>query len=381
MSNAKIVVGSIWGDEGKGITTDFLCTKTPKPTVVVRFSGGQQAGHNVKINGISHVHSNFGSGTLRGLPSYFSHHCTIYPVTMYREAMELYDKVDSIEFYVHPLVNVTMPADVAYNRLTSPLTNHGTCGIGVGATMKRNLETPHKIYGIDLLHLDSLKQKVESAYQYYRDMISLDYPQLKRLKELFEEESSYFWRYVDKIEYNIQPYDFLMRYENIIFEGSQGILLDMDHGIFPYVTFANTTSKNALEIARKLYIDDIEIYYVTRCYQTRHGVGWMSNESEIKLINNEDEINKFNEWQKDFRVGEIDYDLLNYAYSIDKIYSPDIPKNLVVTCLDQRENFAFDYEKLDMKFKRIYNSFSSESKDFVEMSVQNKMSHSKLEIG
>jgi len=381
MSNAKIVVGSIWGDEGKGITTDFLCTKTPKPTVVVRFSGGQQAGHNVKINGISHVHSNFGSGTLRGLPSYFSHHCTIYPVTMYREAMELYDKVDSIEFYVHPLVNVTTPADVAYNRLTSPLTNHGTCGIGVGATMKRNLETPHKIYGIDLLHLDSLKQKVESAYQYYRDMISLDYPQLKRLKELFEEESSYFWRYVDKIEYNIQPYDFLMRYENIIFEGSQGILLDMDHGIFPYVTFANTTSKNALEIARKLYIDDIEIYYVTRCYQTRHGVGWMSNESEIKLINNEDEINKFNEWQKDFRVGEIDYDLLNYAYSIDKIYSPDIPKNLVVTCLDQRENFAFDYEKLDMKFKRIYNSFSSESKDFVEMSVQNKMSHSKLEIG
>jgi len=381
MSNAKIVVGSIWGDEGKGITTDFLCTKTPKPTVVVRFSGGQQAGHNVKINGISHVHSNFGSGTLRGLPSYFSHHCTIYPVTMYREAMELYDKVDSIEFYVHPLVNVTTPADVAYNRLTSPLTNHGTCGIGVGATMKRNLETPHKIYGIDLLHLDSLKQKVESAYQYYRDMISLDYPQLKRLKELFEEESTYFWRYVDKIEYNIQPYDFLMRYENIIFEGSQGILLDMDHGIFPYVTFANTTSKNALEIARKLYIDDIEIYYVTRCYQTRHGVGWMSNESEIKLINNEDEINKFNEWQKDFRVGEIDYDLLNYAYSIDKIYSPDIPKNLVVTCLDQRENFAFDYEKLDMKFKRIYNSFSSESKDFVEMSVQNKMSHSKLEIG
>jgi len=370
MSNAKIVVGSIWGDEGKGITTDFL-SKKPN-TMVVRFSGGQQAGHNVKINGISHVHSNFGSGTLRGVPSFFSHYCTIYPVTMYREAMELYDKVDTMEFYTHPLANVTTPADVAYNRLTAPQTNHGTCGIGVGATMKRNLESPHKIYAVDLLHIESLKQKVESVYQYYRTLIGQQYPTLKKFKELFEEESSYFWKYVDKIEFNIQPYEFLNNYENIVFEGSQGILLDMDHGIFPYVTYGNTTSKNAIQIARDLGIEDIEIYYVTRCYQTRHGVGWMSNEGEIKLINNEDEINKFNEWQKDFRIGEIDYNLLNQAYSIDNIYSTNIPKNLVVTCLDQRENFEFDYGKLTPDFYKIFNSYSPDSKDFIEITAMQK---------
>ena len=368
MSSAKIVVGSIWGDEGKGITTDFLCRgKTRKSTIVVRFSGGQQAGHNVKINGVSHVHSNFGSGTLRGVPSYFSHHCTIYPVTIYREAHELYKKVDTIEIYYHPLVNVTTPADVAFNRLTAPQTNHGSCGIGVGATMKRNLETPYKVYGVDLLHLDTLKEKVESIYQYYCGLLNMDYPRLKKLKEVYEEESKYFWKYVENIEFDIQGYEFLKQYSYIVFEGSQGILLDMDHGIFPYVTFTNTTSKNALSIARNLGIEDIEIFYITRCYQTRHGVGWMSNEDEIKLINNEDEINKFNEWQKGFRVGEIDYNLLNYAYSIDNIYSPDIPKNLVVTCLDQREKFEFEYEKLNVKFKRVFNSHSADSKDFAEL--------------
>ena len=374
MRNAKIVVGSIWGDEGKGITTDYLCSKTPDSTMVVRFSGGQQAGHNVKINGISHVHSNFGSGTLRGVPSYFSHHCTIYPVTMYREAIELYEKVDTIEFYTHPLANVTTPGDVAYNRLTAPQTNHGSCGIGVGATMKRNIETPYKVYAIDLLHPETLKEKVESVFNYYYKLIGDDHTKLDMFRAEYESELEYFNRYVEKIGFEIRPYEFLNGFENIIFEGSQGILLDMDHGIFPHVTYANTTSKNAIEIARNLGIDDIEIFYITRCYQTRHGNGWMSNEDEIKLINTEDEINKFNEWQEEFRIGELDYDLLNQSFDIDNIYSEGLPKNLVVTCLDQREDFAFEYENLNIKFKEIYNSFSAESKDFVKMVVQNKMS-------
>lgn len=363
MRNAKIVVGSIWGDEGKGITTDYLCSKTPDSTMVVRFSGGQQAGHNVKINGVSHTHSNFGSGTLRGVPSYFSHHCTIYPVTMYREAIELYEKVDTIEFYTHPLANVTTPADVAYNRLTAPQTNHGSCGTGVGATMKRNLETPYKVYAVDLLHPDTLKEKVQSIYKYYCDLIGEDFPILKTFKKEYETELEFFNRYVEKIGFEIRPYEFLEGFENIIFEGSQGILLDMDHGIFPHVTYANTTSKNAIEIAQKIGIDDIEIFYITRCYQTRHGNGWMSNEDEIKLINTEDEINKFNEWQKEFRIGELDYDLLNQSFTIDNIYSEGLTKKLVVTCLDQRPDFIFDFTKLSTLFKQIYRSYSPDSKD------------------
>lgn len=168
-----------------------------------------------------------------------------------------------------------------------------------------------------------------------------------------------------KTDFQIEPYNFLNGYDNLIFEGSQGIMLDMNHGLFPNVTYANTTSKNALEICKKLDIKDIEIYYVTRCYQTRHGAGWMSNRESIVLINTEDEINKFNNWQKEFRIGEIDYNLLNHAYRIDNIYSEGIPKNLVVTCLDQRPDFEFDYSRLEQKFNKIFKSYSANSETFV----------------
>lgn len=366
---AEIVIGSLFGDCGKGITTDHRCRQNPWGTVVVRFSGGQQAGHNVKIGKISHIHSNFGSGALRGAPSYFSEYCTINPVTMFREMEDLISKINSIpQVYYHPLAHLTTPADVAYNRWRERKVNHGSCGIGVGATMKRNIESPVKVYAIDLTNIPLLLQKCKSVLDYYRDLIGRDNPELESFHDEFNKEFPFFQNAINKIgSSQIRDYDYLKYFDNIVFEGSQGIMLDMTHGIFPNVTYANTTSKNALEICNKMNIKDIEIFYVTRCYQTRHGAGWMSNESELKLTNTQDEINVYNEWQKDFRIGEIDYDLLNYAHSIDALYSEGIKKNLVVTCMDQRPGFEFEYNKLKTRFKQIYNSYSADSKSFIPL--------------
>lgn len=369
MTKSYIVVGTGFGDEGKGITTDFLCRTHPTSSIVVRFSGGQQAGHNVKVGDVSHVHSNFGSGTLRGVPSYFTEHCTIYPLTIFRERHVLVEKGINPVLYIHPLVNVTTPADVAFNRIREKKLGHGSCGLGVGATMNRNINSGYKLFGIDLSNDVILFNKISSIYNYYKDLMSGEYTddELLEFQEIYEKELFYFKNAIRKTPFFIKSYDFLKNYENIIFEGSQGVLLDMDHGIFPHVTYSNTTSKNALTICEKIGIFDIEIYYPTRCYHTRHGNGWMSNREEIKLINNQDEINVFNEWQKDFKIGEMDYDLLNYALDVDNIYSEGIKKNLVVTCLDQRPDFSFDYKKLNTRFEKIYNSFSPDSKDFKEV--------------
>jgi adenylosuccinate synthase len=377
---SQIIIGNCFGDEGKGITTDFLCRKETFGTIVVRFSGGQQAGHNVKIGKVSHVHSNFGSGTLRGVSSYFSEHCTIYPVTMLREFAILRAKIYfEPQVYYHPLAYITTPADVAYNRWREKKLGHGSCGIGVGATMKRNIETPVKVYAIDLTNIPLLLEKCHSVFYYYRDLIGIDNPELESFYEEYNQEFPYFNEAVKGLgsmawSFLIKDYDYLKNFKNIIFEGSQGIMLDMTHGTFPNVTYANTTSKNALEICKRLNIKDIEIFYVTRCYQTRHGVGWMSNEEQIKLTNTQDEINIYNEWQKDFRIGEIDYGLLNYAYSIDNLYSKDIPKSLVVTCLDQRPGFEFEYDKLKADFKQIYNSYSADSKAFISLGSEAPLS-------
>lgn len=359
MIKANVVIDLMFGDSGKGLTADFLCAQQANgDPIVVRFSGGQQAGHNVVIDGVSHVHSSFGSGTLRGVPSYFTEHCTVSPINMMLEHEVLMEKGIIPDLYVHPLAMITTPADIAYNRVIEKRLGHGSCGLGVGATMDRNLNTGYKLYAVDLLHPEFLKAKLKQIYAYYHQKLMGD----GEFTKIYYQQKEYFDEAMEKLPLSIKLYSYLKKYDHLIFEGSQGVLLDMDHGIFPNVTYGNTTSKNALKICAELGILDIELYYVTRCYQTRHGSGWMSNQNEIELINTEHEINVFNQWQKEFKIGEIDYDLLNHALRIDNIYSESVTrKNLVVTCLDQRPDFNFDYAKLNANFEWLYESYSPDS--------------------
>ena len=357
----------MFGDSGKGLTTNFLCTeyKNENP-IVIRFSGGQQAGHAVIENNIKHIHSNFCSGALRNIPSYFSEHCTVYPNTISRERKVLNDKGFNPKLYVHPLAKLTTPSDVAYNRVTETKLKHGSCGMGIGATMSRNINTGYKLFAIDVTHPVLLFKKMENISKYYQSLfegedldefLRIEKDQMETFKEVFS------------TSFIVYDYTLLYGYDTLIFEGSQGVLLDMDHGLFPNVTYSNTTSKNAIEICKKVDCSDIEIFYVTRCYQTRHGAGWMSNEDFIFLTNNEEEINVPNTWQGYFRTGEIDYDLLKYALDIDNIYSNFAGKNLVITCLDQRPGFDFEYDKLP-QFDDYYESSSPISKKMKSSSLK-----------
>lgn len=355
MKTAQIVIGLGFGDEGKGITTDFLAQQDPE-SIVIRFSGGQQAAHTVMIGDKKHIHSSFASGALRGLPSYFTEHCTIHPTFLFNEREELIKKNGNIELHIHPLAKVTTPFDVLYNRKNIKNLEHGTCGKGVGATMKRN-ETPFKLFAIDLIAPKSmLVEKLKGIANYY------GFEEGEEIETALHD----FLEAIDTIDWKIEGYNYLNSFNNLIFEGSQGILLDMDNGVFPNVTFANTTSKNAYEVCKFLKIENIEMFYVTRSYSTRHGSGWMSNEKELKLKNNEEETCIFNEYQKDLRFGNLDYSLLNYALKLDEAYVFANKKNLVVTCLDQFDE-EFKIENLNVKFDEVYGSYSPYSKDFMQI--------------
>lgn len=352
MKKAKVVIGLGFGDEGKGITTDFLCSQNPE-AIVIRFSGGQQAAHTVMLNEKKHIHSSFASGALRGLPSYFSEHCTIHPSLLYNEFLELKEKEGNTTLYIHPLAKVTTPFDVWQNQNNTKNLTHGSCGKGIGATMKRN-EGTYKLFAIDLIGpKDFLIEKLKNIASYYG--ISND--------NQLQNEVVYFLECIEKIDWKITTYEVLNNYETFIFEGSQGILLDMDHGVFPNVTYANTTSKNAIEICKQLDVQDIELFYVSRCYTTRHGSGWMPNEENIQLVNNEEETCVYNEYQKELRFGKLDEELLLHALRIDQIYSNATKNNLVLTCLDQYKQ-EVDFDKLKTKFDAIYGSYAPESKFF-----------------
>src|SRR6478736_5688291 len=134
---AKIVIGLGWGDEGKGITTDYLCSQAVNP-IVIRFSGGQQAGHTVMYDGKKHTFSNYGAGSLRGVPSYFTEHTSIYLNTMENERIILEKMGVTPKLTVHPLAKMTTPYDVAYNRLWEKRLGHGSVGLGIAATHKRH---------------------------------------------------------------------------------------------------------------------------------------------------------------------------------------------------------------------------------------------------
>jgi adenylosuccinate synthase len=361
---ASIVVGLGFGDEGKGLVTDWLCSPQKmmgSNPLVIRYSGGQQCGHTVVIDGKSHIHANFGSGTLRGIPSYFSEHCSFYMNTLVREHQHFVKHGVKPELYIHPLAIMTTPMDVAFGRIREKDHGHGSCGLGIGTTQMRHNST-HKLYAVDLLNIDILKQKMVSISQYYLRQFEYlgSYIAHNDYQEIIEEEMPNFidacknWK--DYINYLTKLEDLLDSQNHLIFEGSQGILLDKDHGIFPNVTYANTTSKNALEIIKRLGLKFPHIYYVTRCYQTRHGNGWMSNRDEIKLINNENETCVENTWQGKFRTGELDYQLLNYAMEVDSAYHPQhIIKSMVVTCMDQRPGFVFDQKAVDEPLKYFYS--------------------------
>jgi adenylosuccinate synthase len=321
----KIVIGLGYGDEGKGRTVDFLCAQTPD-SIVVRFSGGQQCGHTVMIEDKKHIFSNFGSGTLRGCTTYFSEHTTIYPTTLFKEMNILGELGHEPKLTIHPLANLTTPFDVLANRACEDNLSHGTCGLGVGKTMHRQISSPHKVYAIDLLHPHTLVEKVEKIADWYGIRYSDHTEYVDR------------WvRAVISIKWDIQDYSFLLG-KNLIFEGSQGVLLDMDHGVFPHVTYSSTTSKNAIEICEWLGLTRCDVFGVTRSYHTRHGNGPFKQE-HIELKHTEEETNVTNEYQGVFKVGKLDVDLLRQAIETDKIYSGRLNRmfTLVVTCVDQYE--------------------------------------------
>lgn len=331
----SIVLGTGFGDEGKGrVTSHLVNEKEAGKTVVVRFSGGHQAGHTIIYNGNRHVFSTFGSGTLQGAATYWSKHCTVYPVAIMNEYTAL-SKIVKPRLIIDPRCPVTTPYDIYANRSYDEKTGHGTCGVGVGKTFERHELL--KLYYQDLFYPTVLKIKLNNIKSYYKNLDIKDFDSDKFVVRYQNWMNAVKWL----VNKNFERCDesALAEFDTIIFEGSQGLLLDKDFGFFPNVTRANVSSLNALEIISKLHnVDMINVYYVTRTYQTRHGNGPMAYECDLRLNNAESETNVYGAYQGIFRKGLLDLDMLRYAISLDDLLYDIFPKHnsiLAVTCGDQ----------------------------------------------
>lgn len=324
----KAVIGLGCGDEGKGQFTSYLCSQSPE-ALVVRFNGGHQAGHTVEHNGIRHVFSNFGSGTLNGNYTYWSKDCTIEPFGMMKELDILQRKGILPTLYVDAHCPITTPYDMINNRMKERFSANGSCGVGFGSTIQREEDHRHLRY-MDLYYPKVFREKVRAIKSYYGSDTSEE-PFIQECENMFASDSVH-------IVYGPPPgYD-------LIYEGAQGLLLDQHYGFFPNVTRSNCGTKN-------LPPERVDYYLVTRCYQTRHGKGYMSNTDDSGIFPDPLETNVDHEWQGKFRKGILDIDMLNYAIDCDeRIRSTTVNKYLVITCLDHVNTYRVRYKGVTHHF-------------------------------
>jgi len=367
VEKAFIVVGLGYGDEGKGIATDFLCSKYPH-SLVIRFNGGHQAGHAVvNDKGEKHIFSNFGAGTLRNIPTFWSKFCTFCPPYFIEELYQLDIKP---KFYIDKNCPITTHYDILYNRLSEISQKDkrkGSCGVGIGATVDRNKNGV--TFSInDLLNEAMVAKKLKQIRTYYRTLVNIEtnfnyddfdheendkifLDSIKELKLLVTEQI--FNPTTEKEIFTKKTWQYL------IFEGAQGIMIDQNFGTKPYITKSNTTSQNAISIIKRNNVDcEVDMFYVTRCYQTRHGNGYFKPpHKKFKLINNSDETNIENQYQGILRANFIDVDDLNYAISCDKIFSECANNNILITCLDHLPDDSITYFKRNELQKINCNKF------------------------
>lgn len=141
MKKAKVVIGSGYGDEGKGVFTDFLSSQSNE-SLVIRFNGGAQAGHTVMTpDGKRHVFGHFGANSfLPNSKTALSKHFVVNPLLFAKEKNILNNMDVDPEVFIHKDCAVTTPYEMILNQWQEDNrgnNRHGSCGVGFGETIQR----------------------------------------------------------------------------------------------------------------------------------------------------------------------------------------------------------------------------------------------------
>jgi len=359
MKRIKAVIGANFGDEGKGLMTDYLAYQC-KDGVVVRFNGGAQAGHTVTTpEGLRHVFGHVGAGTLVGLPTYLSRFFVVNPMLYIKEIAALKGLGVTPQVYMDKACMITTPYDIMLNQIAEisrGTQKHGSCGVGFNETITRCLYADD--YAIQVADLADELLLMEKLYAIRDDYMPLRlkalgiqtvperYEALLRIDGIikaFMADARFMLEAVAVTDLNV-----LSPYGSILFEGAQGLLLDQDHPFFPHVTRSSTGMKNVAELLSEMgyHNEDTGVIYITRAYMTRHGAGPFPTELPEKPYPRiEDRTNVPNPYQDALRYGLLDLSALADTISKDLKHTGKLKQcrvKLAITCLDQLED-KIDY--------------------------------------
>lgn len=303
----RVVIGANFGDEGKGLMVDYLCA-IEGAGVVVRFNGGAQAGHTVVTpDGKRHVFQHVGAGTFCGVPTFLSQFFVCNPLMFFKETEALQAMGFIPTVFAHPDCLVTTFADMVINQRIEDargVNRHGSVGLGVNETIERSQLPELKLTMADLWNGGSrLKDKLSEIcgkYAVFRTGAPISDP---------EAMIEAFTHGCEKFAAAVNPAG-IGQCKDPIFEGAQGLLLDQDNAqMFPHVTRSKTGMHNVRLLCAQAGIDEIETYYVSRTYLTRHGAGPLPGEDPALKF--EDETNKPHAYQGVIRFAPLDVDALH----------------------------------------------------------------------
>ena len=337
------VIGKNFGDEGKGYTCSRLASSL-KNALIIKHNGGGQAGHTVEDpeGKWRFIHHQIGAGAEYHVPTLFA---DSFMPDLFQLGKEVKEFTELFGFqpilYSEKNVRVTTVEDVLLNmgaEVARGKNRHGSCGMGIEECVQRNAAG----YGVTVEELagwskqdlvDRLKQ-IRKEYTGRRAKILGIYPSNPYYEMLNNE--TVLENFVIKVKENVKllklvnaDRKWLEKFQHLIFETGQGLLLDQDYEAYaPHLTSSKTGIHNSAVFLEKRGLSLEEAIYVTRPYVTRHGNGPLPCEvdpSELSGVG-EDLTNQPNEWQGTLRYAKHE--------SLEAFFAPILRDRDSVDCLE-----------------------------------------------
>jgi adenylosuccinate synthase len=275
----KMVIGTQWGDEGKGKVVDYF---SKDAEYVVRFQGGNNAGHTIKVGDEVYKLHIIPSGVIQGKTGIIGNGCVVDPVVLINEINQLKKRGINPKLLLSDRANIIMPYHKALDGAEEKLLADkkiGTTKRGIGPCYSDKIAR-RGVRSCDLINEESLRKRLK-----------LIVPIKKKLYKIFkinesidlEELISKYTKYGDKLNQYINSThhilnDAISNGKNILLEGAQGTMLDVEFGTYPFTTSSHTIAGGASSGAGIGPRNIDEIIGIVKAYTTRVGEGPMPTE-------------------------------------------------------------------------------------------------------
>ena len=357
----KAVIGLQWGDEGKGKIVDYLSEEFD---LVVRYQGGNNAGHTVIVDDKTYKLNLIPSGVIRGKVCYLGQGVVLDPNHFYNEYYQITKKIDNPKVFLSSNISLILEYHKQLDKINELILKNekkiGTTSKGIGPAYQDKVGRKSiKLY--DLKSKNTLIEKLQTIKKFYD-------PILERFDENkinIEHTTLELINFYDLVKELIVDNSFIkkeFKNKKILFEGAQGALLDLDHGSYPFVTSSNTVSSNII-IGSALQVD-YQTIGIFKAYATRVGNGPFPSELFDSIgdyiAKKGVEIGTVTKRQR--RCGWLDLVSLKYSCEINRV------NELCITKADVLNNLS------EIKVCKSYNSKKYEDVNFSESDLLDSLS-------